>query len=302
MQKYTASPGTRPFFKYTSPETTLAILRSKSVRYSSPLSFNDPFDVQSGLHFDFDLNTFQIKVIDRLHELASGDKEPLVDPEDIWGKVTLAARADYLSGEFSRQHWEDMTRPSLSRLTNVIAGTQKLYQDYWRNVLLPRFRVLCVSEEKDHLLMWAHYARDHTGCVLELWSLPEEDNLLSVAEPVEYSNTPPPFFTSKEWVDDYVGTTKLDTDALFHRYAKVKSNHWLYEREWRVWGTFSKSTAPYEDVPVRPSELRALYIGCRALPSFAAEAIALLRQSFPMTRVYRTIKRQDAYGLQYVEV
>ena len=43
------------FFKYAKADAALSILRTATIRYSSPLIFNDPFDNLSGLHFDFDL-------------------------------------------------------------------------------------------------------------------------------------------------------------------------------------------------------------------------------------------------------
>lgn len=297
-----ATPGERPFYKYAAPDTALAILRSRSVRYSSPLSFNDPFDVQSGLHFEFDLSTLHGKVLDRLQQLASAPDEPPIDPKDIWGKIVLAAREHYPEHGFPRERWEELSRPSFSHLTEVIADTQKRYQEHWRNVLLPGIRIFCVSEDKSNLLMWAHYARDHTGCVFEFWSLPGEDNPLSVARPVDYADAPLPFFTEQEWIDDFMGVKKLDSSALYHRYAYAKSSHWAYEREWRVWYPFSKSATPYDYMPVRQSELRALYIGCRASVAFSEEALALLRQSYPAAHAYRATKREDMYALQYAEV
>jgi hypothetical protein len=302
MPTQQSGPGKRPFYKYSSPDTGLAILRSKKVRYSSPLSFNDPFDVQSGLHFEFDLGTLHAKVLDRMHQLAAGPEEPAVDPEDIWGKVVLAARAHYPTHGFPRERWEHMWRESFGRLTEFIADTQEKYQNHWRTFLLPGIRVFCVSEDKDNLLMWAHYARDHTGCVFEFWSLPDEDNALSVAEAVDYVDTPPPFFTEVEWLDDLMGVKKLDASALYRRYAHAKSTHWAYEREWRIWYPFSKSSAQHDDVAVRESELRALYIGCRASPAFAEEATSLIRRSFPAARVFRAAKREDTYALRHVEV
>lgn len=294
-------PGERPFYKYTSPDAALAILRSKNVRYSSPLSFNDPFDIQSGLHFDFDLSTLHGKVLDRLHELAVAPNAPPVDQEDAWGKVVLLVREHYANYGFPRERWEQLTRPLFNHLAEIIEDTQRKYQEHWRNVLLPGIRVFCVSEDKENLLMWAHYARDHTGCVFEFWSLPDEDNLLSIAQPVKYTSTPPTFFTEKEWIADLVSIKKLDTAALYRQYAYAKSSHWAYEREWRVWYPFSKSTAPHDDIPIPASELRALYIGCKASAKFSEDVITLIGQSYPMARIYRATKREDMYALQFVE-
>jgi hypothetical protein len=180
----------RAFYKYASAEATLAILGSRAVRYSSPLLFNDPFDVQSGLHFDFDIATLHDKFLDRLGELAAAREAPPVDCKYAWGKIVLTAWANYPNCGFPRQRMAEMTAPSFRALTAVIEDTQKKYREHWRSKHMPRARVFCVTEERDNHLMWAHYSRDHTGAVIEFWALPEEDNPLSVASPVIYSDSP----------------------------------------------------------------------------------------------------------------
>lgn len=295
-------PGKRAFYKYVTPETAIAILKSRRVRHSSPLLFNDPFDIQSGLHFDFDLSTLHAKVFDRLGELAATREEPPVDREDVWGKVVLAARSYYADYGFPRERWSEMTAPLFRSLVDIIADTQQRYRAHWRNKLLPSIRVFCVTEERDNLLMWAHYAKDHTGAVMELWSLPEDDNPLSVATPVVYRASPPPFFTEGEWLDDLMAVKKLDMSALYRRYALVKSDHWAYEKEWRVWYPLASATEMYDTSQLRENELRSIYFGCRAADSFMDEARELLRSSFPSARSFRAVKSEVAYELSYDEI
>src|SRR5262245_13045540 len=100
-------PGERSFFKYATADTVLAILRSGVVRYSSPLTFNDPFDVQSGLHFDFDLSTLHGRLLDRLEQLATQAPEPKVDASDPWGKLVLLIRGHFAVSGFPRRRWQE---------------------------------------------------------------------------------------------------------------------------------------------------------------------------------------------------
>lgn len=60
------------------------MLDSGAARYSTPLLFNDPFDVQAGLNFDFDLEQLHRTVVERIGELASSSDGPPVDPQDVW--------------------------------------------------------------------------------------------------------------------------------------------------------------------------------------------------------------------------
>lgn len=302
MSIHNAAPGERPFYKYLPPSTALAILQSQTVRYSSPLSFNDPFDVQSGLHFDFDMDTLHDRVIERIHQLASAAVEPPIDAQDVWGQVVLTIRKHYPTHGFDQKRWKIKSGPSFNQVVQLIKETQKKCQEHWRNMLTPSSRVFCVSEVKDSLLMWAHYAKDHTGCVFEFWSLPNEDNALSVARCVDYVETPPPFYSEDEWLDDFVGIKKLDLNRLNRRYAYVKSSHWSYEREWRVWYPLAEGSGEFDEVPIRSSELRAMYIGCRASDPFREELVLKVRQMYPQARVYQATKREDAYALNFTEI
>jgi hypothetical protein len=295
-------PGKRSFYKYAAPETALAVLRSRAVRYSSPLKFNDPFDMQSGLSFDFDVDTLYAKVNNRIEELARAIEEPPVDKNDPWGKIVLLVRENYLTHGFPWDQLEPKTAPHFDVYIRELKTTQLKYQENW-NTSLPGMRVFCVSEERDNLLMWAHYAKDHTGAVFEFLSLPDEDNPLSVAQPVIYADRPVPFFTETEWIDDILSVRKLNRDGLYKRYVTTKSTHWLYESEWRVCYPVTPTPGTlHEDVTIRPSEFSAVYIGCRAEPDFVNDVLSLTHSAYPHARIYRARKSQIAYELEYTEV
>lgn len=282
-------------------ETALAVLQSRTVRYSSPLSFNDPFDIQAGLHFEFDINSLHDKVLDRIEALASGAKEPSVDTENVWGKIVLSAREHFGTHGFPRARWKEMTKNLFGELTQLIQETQREFQRHWES-MLPRIRVFSVTEEKDNLLMWAHYAVDHTGATFEFWSLPDEDNTLSVARRVEYVETPPPFFTETQWVNFLTGLGEVEGDALFRRYAYIKSHHWSYEREWRVWYPYSNSSEKFDVVNIRPSEFKAIYLGCRMHPSQKEKILHLVKANFPDAQVFQAYKNEGTYSLRFEKI
>ena len=294
-------PGTRPFYKYVSPDTACKILQNKTVRYSSPLTFNDPFDVQAGLHFDFNVNLLLGKIIDRLEALASQTTAPEVDPNDVWGQIVLKVREFYPSQGFKKERWLQTFKPAFEQLAAIFEETRSKYQAHWQDNLLPGARVFCVTEDRDNLLMWAHYAKEHTGAVFEFWSLPDEDNPLSIARQVQYRREPPPFFSEAEFIDDLLSLRKLDFSSLYRQYAYFKSSHWAYEREWRVWYPLSKSNL-HDLMPIRPSEFCAIYLGCRISKEDRDRIITLAGNSFPNANMYQAHKRDHSYELTYSEV
>ena len=288
----------RPFYKYLSPETALIVAESKTVRYSSPATFNDPFEFQSGLHFDFNPDCIPSEFLRRLEELASSSTWPPVDPIDPWGKLVLLVRRNYATHGIPMPLQTEPGIKAFNILIDKLRDTQRCYQEQWQTTLYPGVRIFCVSNVSNNPLMWAHYSKNHTGVVYEFWSLPEEDNALSTAQPVEYLEVPPAFFSKTEFVDDLLSIKRIDADSLSRRYAYCKSAHWCYEQEWRVWHPFSK-TQDHDYVSVRQSEFKAAYFGCR-MASDAREKIKLaLRQNFPMVQLFQARRQLNSYALSF---
>jgi hypothetical protein len=193
-----------------------------------------------------------------------------------------------------------MFRPDLAWFKEQVVLFQTQYQQMWWNDFLPGLRVFSVSEEKDNLLMWAHYAQDHTGVVFEFLVLPKEDNPLCVAQPVVYRSAPLPFFTEQQWLDDILGARQLNPDELYFNYACIKSATWAYEKEWRVWYPLpNQQPTLYSDCPLRQNEVGAIYFGCR-IPSDVKEKImSLASAKFPSAKLYQARKANDSYKLEF---
>jgi hypothetical protein len=288
------------FFKYTSGSTAVKILESAAVRYSSPLLFNDPFDVQSGLHFDFDIETLPEKILTRIEALVAQDRRPDLPADDPWGKAIGMMWDKKATRGFPKDRIWEMFRPGLTWLKEQVVLFQAQYQQGWQNDFLPRLRVFSVSEEKDNLLMWAHYARDHTGVVFEFLVLTNEDNPLCVAQPVIYRRSPPPLFTEQQWLDDILGVRRLNLNELYYEYAHIKSDAWAYEKEWRVWYPAAKPQSTLHfDCPLWQNEVMAVYFGCRTPGEVKEKITSLIAEKFPATKLYQARKSADAYKLEF---
>ena len=213
----------------------------------------------------------------------------------------LEGRRYFPNYGFPGDRWRPLIESGFDSLNKVFEETRRGLQDHWKSVLLPGVRVFCVTEDRDNLLMWAHYARDHKGAVFEFWSLPDEDNPLSVARAIDYVNTPPTFFSESEFIDDILSLKKLDISALSRRYVYSKSKHWSYEREWRVWYPLS-TTSLYDDMPIRDSEFSAIHIGCCASDDFRKGVRSIVELDYPKVKIFHAHKREEAYALEYTEV
>lgn len=281
------------FFKYVSVSTALTVLKRSAVRYSSPLIFNDPFDIQSGLHFPFDIDVLHDKALQRMNELVTADQRLRVDEEDDWGKAIIIA-------------WENRAKrgrvslaPSIERYSERNRGLPvTVSTPLGLHISASSPSVQC-HEGHDNLLMWSHYAQNHGGAVFAFKVLLEDDSALRVAEPIIYRNEPPALFSEEEWVGSTLGTEPLDPERFFLEYAFVKSSHWAYEKEWRVWTLEERGQELFTDYQLLPEELEAVYLGCKMEAEQKAAITSLIAQKYPRTQIFQARRPVEEYRLHF---
>jgi hypothetical protein len=290
------------FFKYTSASTALKILESSTVIYRSPIEFNDPFDVQSGLHSDFDINAAPDKILDRIDELVSSQDRPnFAAADNPFAQAILMMWDKKATHGFPRQSLRALLRPELALAMQQLDASRAQYQSTWQQDFLPRLRIFSVSEEKGSLLMWSHYAKDHTGVVIEFRVLPTADNPLCVAKPVQYRRKPLPALTEKQLIDGLVFGNDLDPSD-FVNYACIKSDIWEYEKEWRVWDLLSRREPQLHSYyPVARDEIAAIYLGCKMSSELRSSIIKLL-PAHPNAKVFQATKAVDEYRLDFIPI
>jgi hypothetical protein len=296
-----AAHGRTHFFKYATASTAVAVLSTSTVRYSSPLLFNDPFDLQTGMPFRFNMDALPERLFAKVEALVLGPNIPeFLDPNGHpWSRVILEMREKLPSHGFPRDSLRQALLPLFGTMKDYFIKEHQRFQREWLEKV-PRMRMLCVTEEHDNLLMWAHYAKDHTGAVLEFRVMPEEDNALCAAQPVIYHPEVPSPFSEEHLLDAIVGSAKLTMDELCRHYARAKSAVWSYEKEWRLYDLAPTADPPfYEDSGLRRDEVAAIYLGCRMDESYRASIIDIVRQRHQNTAVLQASKAGDAYALQF---
>jgi hypothetical protein len=81
----------RSFFKYVSRETAKAVLSNNTLRWSSPILFNDPFDIQFDLRVEVNRRVVKSKAL-RLQWQVIHSDEPARNG-NILGKAITAYRS-----------------------------------------------------------------------------------------------------------------------------------------------------------------------------------------------------------------
>lgn len=114
--------------------------------------------------------------------------------------------------------------------------------------------VICFSENKENLLMWAHYANEHKGLIVGILSIPgcssifnnlfRADTLINSSWGEEYSpfdGKPRPIsyrkglrYRNDKFDYDYSNISVEGADRILYEVFMQKSDEWIYEQEHRV--------------------------------------------------------------------
>lgn len=282
------------FFKYVTPTTGVAIVQTRRRRWSSPLLFNDPFDVPRSATFGFTDDELLAGISAEFVRVVESDEMP--DDASVRELVLrLRQEANPHLTAFVASTLQDAGGP----MAPVVRRTQAEFRRNWEETL-PGLRVFCVSEIADSVLMWAHYASTHCGFVLQFGVSDELDSSLLLAEPVIYRPEPPSLPPVHEWSRIASVADRVDWQQVFREYYYVKSPDWAYEREWRV-VTFSPDSEPtnYTDTGFHPLELQGVYVGAASRPEDVSAMEQLLaHQDFAHVEMWRA--RHDHESRQIV--
>lgn len=220
---------------------------------SSPDAFNDPFDMVINVQFD---GTSKVK------------------REAILAKLKKS-RPSMTYKERQKTATQFMLRNHKETVQNVQAAFARH---------LSAVGVCSFSDDPENILMWSHYAQNHTGICVQ-FELAGAPSTLLVAHPINYTKEHP----KANWAHDTYGQIR---DAILS-----KADAWKYEKERRFFAVDKPNTLH----ALNPNAISGVIFGCRApasVRSFVvqcnADRIANGHQPF---RLYDAVQSKQEYKL-----
>lgn len=235
-------------YKYCSySQHLLGSLAKNTIWLSSSDRFNDIFDCKfKEDHFNEE-QLYELIAIDSHRENNTGEKMPL-------HIISQDPKTDDLQEHINKQ---------FNQIKSFIEG----------------IGVMSMSEIPDSLLLWAHYAANHTGVCLEY---EVTDNCGGYLMPVTYSTQYPVLSI----YDFGVNVTK-SVDSIL----TTKSMEWAYEKEWRYtkFGSANQEAKP-------PFNLKSIIFGAKLSTEHEKTIRAIVGKSD--VRFKRAIQSKTSYSLK----
>lgn len=291
------------FYKYVSSSTAKRILENGSFLSRCPLQFNDPFDVQTGMHFDFDIHNIQELFFEKLVALVEAENQPIFKNENDISRFVLRIRELKKSHGFPKNKLREATQQRISSLGESFESARILFSTE-RMKLVRRMRVLCLSETFEGISMWSHYADNHAGVVfkLKVAETEAEDDPLWNAEKVVYTRKAIPLMTQDEALDEIFGLRKYDVTKLSGRLVCTKFDAWEDEKEWRIWDLADEGNNSDYYITLNFRRFEAIYFGCKTEESVIAEIRAIAMSKNSEIKFYKAEKHESEYKLEFIKI
>lgn len=255
-------------FKYCPPER-VDILTNGRIRFTPPNEFNDPFELLPRFSTSF--------VEKKLREFLETEYAFIVPEKKVSWK-RFQKNIGPVAAPGTKEHSSAMMK--LRR--QLSASVQKGIADL--------MGILCLAELQTSLLMWAHYARDHTGFVLEFDTTHDFFRTPAALGRVTYGVERPVFEPNPPMHESFIETT-------WH-----KADEWKYEQEWRLirYGSDLAKGNPSHLIPIPKTVLTGVYFGVRC-DDHTRESIfeGIKRNCSAEVKFYQASLEQERYALEF---
>lgn len=171
-------------------------------------------------------------------------------------------------------------RKNIFEITNLIRQSNDYYKWAFQS-MLPKTKVCCFSKTNTDKLMWAHYANNHKGMVLE-YDISFDIDLFKFAIPVIYHEKLPEI--------NFMG----QQDKSIVSVLKNKSHDWSYEQEVRLINDNPAGTP--NKIRINLEALRSIIFGYRTSKE-DIEKIKTALKKFPHIEYQQSRLSEDEYEL-----
>ena len=231
-------------------------IRQNEIYFTSPAQFNDPFDCKVHWSFKTDDSIFR-KYYHRLLK----DKIPdLKDKERQLRVEEWIKSGKHLSPTFHEELMGEMQKK------------------------VDQLGVFCLTEKRDDILMWAHYAGSHSGVCLEFKA---SAGPFSQVERVNYRDEYPD-------VDILLDAPNLHVDAIFF----TKAIFWKYEQEWRI----IDREGGHGIKRLNNDLLTGVILGCNINDNNRRLILQWIKERSCSTKLYEAKLKKDSFGLDIFSI
>jgi len=267
-------------YKYMSAKTASIVLKSQRLRWSCPSSFNDINELQRMPVFTPSIDEAKTEYLKIIIDIAF---------DDLILNRTLSEDSFYFVELIkllkNKGTSKDNILIDLTSMDFPIKSSEDILREHTENYNNGKLRVVCLSEDNNNEVMWAHYGDSHTGCMFEFKHIEKLETPFLMAKKINYSDKVPVLGSAVDFLL-YGYTKKLLVDTSNAIYF-TKTAKWSYEKEWRVMISRPNEIEHHSDFKLWKEEINSVTFGARCRNEVQDELTIYIKENYPNCLFYK---------------
>ncbi|WP_231891752.1 DUF2971 domain-containing protein [Vibrio sp. HI00D65] len=267
-------------YKYMSANTAKLVLEFQKLRWSCPSSFNDINELQRMPAFKPSIDASKDEYLKTLMNVAyEGLQLNKSLSPDSKGLVSLMQMTK------SQGVGKDTLYRELSSLEVNLSSLEENLREETERYNNGALRIICLSEDENNEVMWAHYGDNHTGCMFEFKHIEKLDTPFQMAKKVTYTDSTPNLGSALDFLlyDERQELLAKTADAIYY----TKTAKWEYEKEWRVMTRRPGEDKKYSDFEFYKEELVSVTFSARIADEDLTDLVSLIAAHYPQCKMYK---------------
>ncbi|MDO3388289.1 DUF2971 domain-containing protein [Gilvimarinus sp. SDUM040013] len=289
--------------KFAEADTAFKILESQCLRWSAPVLFSDPFELNHRTALAFDPQTLLQSVI----RAACGMIFAREEPRGASPLATVIRRWRDEERFGSPEEAEEVLSELMARMVDQRQDEIDELMGDWR-LYTRSLRICSFSAKVDNLTAWQYFANEHRGAAFKFQC--GDDTPLRHPQAVRYNLARPEITSLKEQLNVVLYNEKLRSQEFFEDKFLVKQPSAKNESEWRCLMNVNaeesaKSTDEslwYSDVKFAPEHLRSVYLGAFMPVATKKKLVELVTEKYPETKIFQAEATPGKYEIGFSRV
>jgi Protein of unknown function (DUF2971) len=296
-------PSQKHLGKFVSSEALGLVLQNRSLKWSRPDLFNDPFDCQPRFRFCPSLEECLPLLRQEILRALAGDIKSYAVDGPFSKKVNWVL--DQIKLDRAKPNALNFLLEGV--LAEAVKNPEDMQNKFFDQVVgqLESSKIICFTKNFLSVLMWSHYGESHRGALLGF--LPRsDDSQFKLAEKVRYTKSLPFMMEAPELAKAFTGQVSLGDDVqtarTLDRAVFTKALEWEYENEWRITGGdgFQKHDK-VEYNKFDAEDLSFVVLGCKASDELICKCITFRDSIAPHLEIYKAQRTIDRFELNFVK-
>jgi len=292
-------------FKYTDTAGAEKILINGTLKFSTPKTLNDPYDLSEIKIFGYNFLDSKLReeeIEEHIKLLFTQDDLPAPNNNSLTTVFFyLRSHLIKLPEEKQKEAFNTLRKELLEEEPDFkqFEESDKVAREFF-NKSFASDVIFCGSKKFNNMPLWAHYAENHKGVVFKFVPNIAKDSVLRTLREVKYTSAKPVIYRSPKDLlhKSLFGDLNENLLKFITEHVHTKGLDWKYEDEIRIFVANVPGRPFFQFYNYQADELAALYLGYNMKPSDKEKFQVFAIAKNPKIEIYEMIKPSGANGFE----